>query len=62
MTTDLEAYIELLDDWQHTMADAIDKGIADLEGDTDRIDGHVERLRESVNNVIEEAVKIMPKT
>lgn len=62
LITDLEAYIELLDDWQHAMADAIDKGIADIEGDTDRIDGHVEQLRESANNVIEEAVKIMPKT
>jgi len=61
LITDLEAYIELLDDWQHAMADAIDKGIADIEGDTNRIDGRVEELQKSTNNVIEEAVKIMPK-
>lgn len=57
----LEAYIELLDEWQEAKAYEIAHNLVEEEEYTTKADEHALQLEKSINKVIEEAVKIKTK-
>ncbi len=54
---EVEAYVEFLDNWQHAMADAIQKGIDDKQENRDKANQHEQQLDQYVDEVMREAAR-----